>query len=62
VSARDSHGTISSYRYCRADNGRRCADCRKAKSKWAADYRRRRRKEGRPIRRSQPGAAVQSGD
>jgi len=36
--ARKTHGTLSSYKYCRCDS------CKKAQSKWMKDYRARRKK------------------
>ena len=35
ISAKESHGTLSSYRYCK------CDDCRAANNKYKAEYKRR---------------------
>ena len=39
--ARKTHGTLSSYRYCR------CDECRKAKSDWQREYSRKRKRKMR---------------
>ena len=38
-SVKGSHGTLSSYRYCKCDL------CREAKNKWTRDYKRNKRKK-----------------